>query len=591
MLIVNHATSECVDHEPTNTEPGFFNNSHNFVVNNPTMHIHNDPDIIPRGKSRLLSFDLLINASSLAMKLLSKRGIRGAEFDSSARDPPPRCHPGTRTKLIEKIHRWFHDKRRRRALLWLNGPAGVGKSAVVQTFAESLARSQRLGASVFFSRPNKRNDPQRVFITIAYQLAVRIPSYRSYIAEKLELDPGLLDKGMKEQFRIFIKEPFADHNLGEGEDAWGILLDGLDECQGQDPQCELIQLISAFVLEYPHVPLLWAISSRPEPHITTTFADETILNSHWQEYIPVDSTQACQDVERYLHASFNTIRKRFPRSVPSHWPSEAQFLKLTTAASGLFVFAAVTIRFVEDSDYGNPALRLDLVLSAIDHLKVTLGEDQPFTNLDVLYTQILKSVPSTLWPMAKRILGFALCSRSEELETEDSFTLHSRCIMAMSQILNIEQSDIYGALHKLYSVLDIPPPKRIYTESITFFHASFADYLTDPTRSKQFYISLDETIEDVIDCLCKIMQSFLKESSGHMSKYNISVDYEGSPLIDLNTSSGLDTWFSFCQRYHSKNSSKKFKQYREKFDWDLLCDTEMASSLRNPGRGNSGMIY
>lgn len=442
------------------------------------------------------------------MKLLSKHIIFGAAHDSSARVPPPRCHPGTRVKLNERMTTWFYDKKRQRLLLWVTGPAGVGKSAVIQTFAESLAISKRLGASVFFSRPNKRNDPQGAFITIAYQLAVRIEAYRIFIAERLALDPDLLNKEIGEQFRIFIAEPFGERRIGVGGEVWGVLLDGLDELKGQRLQREIIRLISAFVLKHPEVPLVWVIASRPEPHISDTFSEEEIVPSYWQEYIPVDSTEACEDVERFLRASFKTIRKDFPRSVPRDWPSEAAFLKLASAASGLFVFPAVAIRFIEDADRANPVSQLDLVLSTIDRSKVILPEDQPFAHLDALYTQILISIPPSSWPTAKRLLGFSLCSRGDE-----SFGLRpaSRSLKGMSVILNLEQDVIYTSLNNCYSVLEIPSPKDAYSKSVTFFHASFVDYLTDSTRSKDFYVCLEDAMDDVLRCLFNIWQDFAKQ--------------------------------------------------------------------------------
>jgi len=136
----------------TGANAGFFSGAHGFVVNNPAINVQNiqgNHDMVTQG-----------------MKALSERVIEGAEYDSSLRDPPPQCHPNTRIQLRGTIVTWFHNKTRKKALLWLNGPAGVGKSAVIQTVAESLAESNSLGATLFFSGLNDRNDPQRVFTTV-----------------------------------------------------------------------------------------------------------------------------------------------------------------------------------------------------------------------------------------------------------------------------------------------------------------------------------------------------------------------------------------------------------------------------------------
>ncbi|KAF9442445.1 hypothetical protein P691DRAFT_789464 [Macrolepiota fuliginosa MF-IS2] len=385
--------------QPTNaleasvTTPGAFAGASGWIVEN--FHVYAQETI---------------SHNSSEMKPLLKKIIRGAQYDSSARDPPPECHPGTRVKMLERMCTWFFHMDPQKAFLWIYGPAGVGKSAVVQTFAEALAAANRLGATLFFSRPNDRNDPKRVLITIAYQLAVRIPSYRAFVIEQISLDPELLEKGMKEQFKVFIVAPFVHRRIGQGREALGILLDGLDECEGQDPQRDIIRLISGFVRDYPDVPLIWVISSRPEPNISLTFREPAVMVNHWQEYIPVDSTEACQDVERFLTTRFDAIRARFPYVSP-HWPSEMQRLKLTHTSSGLFVFAEAATRFIGDEDYADPESRLDVVLSIIDHTKVTESGDQPFATLDALYTHILLSIPQRSWPTAKLVLGHILCQK------------------------------------------------------------------------------------------------------------------------------------------------------------------------------------
>ncbi|XP_006457021.1 hypothetical protein AGABI2DRAFT_79184, partial [Agaricus bisporus var. bisporus H97] len=327
------------------------------------------------------------------MKLLSDHIILGAAHDDSARVPPPRCHPGTRVSLISRITAWFNDEQLQELLLWITGPAGVGKSAIVQTFAEYLVESKLLGASVFCSRPNKRNNPHRIFVTIAYQLAIRITAYREFLVERLSLDPQLLNRDMTTQFNTFIVEPFVEKKIGAGGKRWGILLDGLDELEGEDSQCEIIQLISTFTLEHSDAPLVWIISSRPESHISNTFDDNQVRRSCWSEYIPIDSTEACEDVDRFLRSSFKMIRKKYRHCVPSDWPSNTDFLSVTAAASGLFVYAEVVMQFIRDPDYADPVSRLKVLLSIIDRSHAVPIKEKPFVHLDALYQEILSSIP------------------------------------------------------------------------------------------------------------------------------------------------------------------------------------------------------
>jgi hypothetical protein len=436
------------------------------------------------------------------MKLLFAHSIQGAEHDSSARSPPPRCHPGTRIKINEHIVTWFYDKEKNELLIWVYGPAGVGKSAIMQTLADKLAETKHLGASAFVSRPNGRNISRQLFITIAYQLAVHIEEYCTFITEKLSRDPALVTKGMEEQFKTFIVEPFVEKRIGAGGHPWGIILDGLDELdEHQSPQ-EIIRLIADFIVQHPDVPLLWAVASRPEPHIVDTFGEEHIVPAHLKEYVPVNSGESRQDVGRFLRASLEIIQRKFPRTVPKKWPSEEQFSQLADAVSGLFVLADTAIRFIGDPRYANPTMRLGQVLSALNGLPATISDNQLFTQLDTLYTSILSSIPPDVWPTTKRVLGTLLYAQGEGKK-------HIlKLLGAMSAILNLDLSTIYASVNGCYSLLDTSDPEDAYRKWAAFYHASFGDYLLDSARSKHFCISLQDVEDDLLQSSLSIWQDF-----------------------------------------------------------------------------------
>jgi hypothetical protein len=436
------------------------------------------------------------------MELLFTHSIQGAAHDSSARSPPPRCHPDTRIKINEHIVTWFYDKEKDELLIWVYGPAGVGKSAIMQTLADSLAESKHLGASAFVSRPNGRNSSRQLFITIAYQLAVHIEDYCTFITEKLSRDPALVNKGMVEQFKTFIVEPFVERRIGAGGHPWGIILDGLDELDEHRSQREIIRLVADFVVQHPDVPLLWAVASRPEPQIVDMFDKENVVPARLKEYVPANSKESRQDVQRFLRASLERIRSEFPRTVPKKWPSEEQFSQLADAVSGLFVLADTAIRFIGDPRYANPTMRLGQVLSALNGLPATISDTQPFTQLDALYTSILSSIPPDVWPTTKRVLGALLYAQGEGMKR----TL--KLLVAMSVILNLDLSTIYASVNGCYSLLNTSDPKDAYWKPAAFYHASFGDYLLDSTRSKHFCISLQDVEDDLLQSSLSIWQDF-----------------------------------------------------------------------------------
>jgi hypothetical protein len=473
------------------------------------------------------------------MTLLSQHIIQGAAHDSSARSPPPRCHPDTRVKLIARTTAWFEGEALQELLLWITGPAGVGKSAIVQTFAEYLAKSKSLGASVFISRPNKRNNPNGIFITIAYQLSTRIEAYRNYIVERISLDPELLRGDMEAQFATFIVEPFVERKIGAGGKRWGILLDGLDELRGEDPQCNIIQLISTFVRDHGNVPLAWIIASRPESHISNTFEDDEVRRSCCTEYIPIDSTEACEDVERFLRSSFKAIQRKYRQSLPNDWPSDTDFLQLTVAASGLFVYAQVVMEFIRDPDCADPALRFEILISVISRSTDVPTSDNPFVHLDAVYHEILSSIPPTHWGAAKLLLGFTV------YEIDYLRLQRFRTLRGMSILFSLSRNTVYASLTKCRSALKIPDWKVAHKENLTFLHASFADYLKDSRRSADYYVG---DISDIERVVASNLVELWKQCSGD----DIAPGTCGVLVLILNVDVILfsalveSTWLQYC---------------------------------------------
>jgi hypothetical protein len=402
--------------------------------------------------------------------------------------------------ILQRSNDWIDNPQHEKKLLWIRGPAGVGKSAIVQTLAEALSASGRLGATIFFSRPNGRSNPQKVFPTLAYQLATRDASYRAYISDLMVTDSRPLEvKAMKEQFRLLILEPFVQRGIRKGQGDILLAIDGLDECGGdldhqpsglprhqgrthEEIQTEMIELISAFVQNHPFVPLIWIIASRPETHLKASFFASRVKDSYIEEDIPIDSTEACKDVEKFLHSSFTAICERYPDHLNAEtpWPSHDHFLQIATAAKGLFAFAQVVVRFIEDSRVGNPVTQLGYVLAAIAKLRKSQQSTHPLVALDAIYTAILERVPHEVINDTKRLLQIMIYCQRHNINVRD-FTFVDMC-----NYLQISKVDAVTALRHLHSVVHFSRVKYIETSRPQLYHASFGDYLQDPSRSEMF---------------------------------------------------------------------------------------------------------
>jgi hypothetical protein len=202
--------------------------------------------------------------------------MRDAFHDSAARWPPPRCHDGTRKDLIKTITDWEAGASdHTESILWIHGPFGVGKSALAQTCTEALASRNKLAASLFFSRPNRRDDPNRVFTSLAYQISLKCQSLEEVVDRTIVKNPTLLTASRRIQFEELIVKPLRQIGASVADiEGWIIVLDGLDECRGggsdgnmgREEQCEIIDIIATSVRNHT-TPFRWFIISRPEIHI------------------------------------------------------------------------------------------------------------------------------------------------------------------------------------------------------------------------------------------------------------------------------------------------------------------------------------
>jgi hypothetical protein len=181
-------------------------------------------------------------------------------------------------------------------------------------------------------------------------------------------------------------------------------------------------------------------------------------------------------------------QKKFWHFVSSDWPSGADFLKVTVAASGLFVYAEVVMQFIRDSEHADPASRLEILLSVIDRSTAVPTKDNPFVQLDALYHEILSSIPSALWPAAKQLLSFTIHGQSVPIVPV--YTLPNfHTLRGMSVLFGLSRYTIYACLIKCRSTLKIPNWNVAHKQKLTFFHASFVDYLTDRSRSGDFSVA------------------------------------------------------------------------------------------------------
>ena len=433
--------------------------------------------------------------------------------DAGDRDPPPRCAEGTRIKVVSDIMKWIKDPDPRESILWMNGPFGNGKTAIMQKVAETLSSDPHLLAgSFFFGRGKPGRDKAKYLVpTIAYQIAINFPYMEKPIEAALSRDPTILDKSIHAQLHYLITKPFhlALNSPQSQRDQSRtslhtptVIIDGLDECEGRDFQRLILNAISDAVVFKDKVKLRFLIASRPEPQIYEIFLAQPLHQRHYPILLK-DDFETREELLQHLRTGFEDICKRKPDlmySVQEPWPSEDDLRTLAYRASGQFLYAATVLRFV-GSDDTHPVRQLQLILTRQP------GSVAAFSSMDDLYSQILRlcpgqeALPSLLRSLVFLHLKFVLDSdlvRTQAnleiiagLQAEDIVVI-LRSLRAVVVVEKVEEHELLDG----YSFQDFT---RYYSPTISVHHQSFIEFLTDKARSGNFFVDVKVTEQEITD--------------------------------------------------------------------------------------------
>ncbi|KAJ3554722.1 hypothetical protein NP233_g12361 [Leucocoprinus birnbaumii] len=424
-----------------------------------------------------------------------------------------RCFPETRNQFITDIVHWATaPENPSPKIYWMSGPAGVGKSSIAQTCAEKLKASGNLGAAFFFSI-KKYDDHTRLFTTLAYLLSAVYPEYGQALNTKICGDRTLVRNKLRWQFQSLIVEPLQElEQQSRAIQRRVIFIDGLDECADIGAQMEIIEVIASSV-NAGTTPFRWAIFSRSEPHLTSTF-DSPLVSPHTHRvFLPI-SRQADTEIELYLRGGFaNILRRKNLLHLASTWPSDNDIKGLVDAAAGFFAHPATVLRFIDSQSYIGLRESLESVLSPIKH-RISQSDPlcQPYKELDQLYYLILEQLPEDILP--HMLLLFSYLVRTSFVGEK------GHRIAIICNALGISETIFRGIYHHMQAVIAVQEPmtsafietidltgsfydqdpslksndsvqRLLYNihGAVVFRHKSFYDFLIDPLRSSHFCVT------------------------------------------------------------------------------------------------------
>ncbi|KAL0960845.1 hypothetical protein HGRIS_005861 [Hohenbuehelia grisea] len=374
------------------------------------------------------------------------------------------CFEGTRVYLLQLITDWIIEPDGRQTLL-LHGSAGKGKSAVLSRIARDLEKQGIAFLPFFaFNRNMADRSLSQLIPTWAEYLATWVPGYLEYLG-------GLASKQRQSSDPVEQREALLADALPKIKTAVPIvlLIDALDECP-INAQGELWRTLDELrKLASPHSAIRFLFTSRPDGGVLDQFSDsDTIKVSIDQE----EGTVA--DIRIFVTQKLSRNRK-------------VAYLgeEIVSAAQGVFECAAVLCRQLTDPGPASferrqnliQALKEGRVNSLYDTYLQVLGQFQADPILMSTFRHVMAWIYSVRSPQPRNTfiqLGAVLIPNGAE---------------NVKTIL-----DWLGSL-----LMGVGASDRI---SVSPFHTSLRDFLTDPAHCGEFVVDLGPRSQEDLALAC-----------------------------------------------------------------------------------------
>ncbi|KAJ2920739.1 hypothetical protein H1R20_g16358, partial [Candolleomyces eurysporus] len=270
-----------------------------------------------------------------------------------------------------------------------------------------------------------------------------------------------------------------------------ILIDGLDECEGEDRQAELLVAIRECLLNRG-LPFRIFIASRPEWAIRTALEPGGHLHAIAYHIRLSDEYDASGDMRRYLERRFQALSFRTgnPR-----WFTESDIETLVEAGSGQFVYVAMVYKYISERRT-SPAENLKIVLTWTPH-KGQMA--RPLEALDKLYTNVLLNAKDAYEATdAHSGRNFLLLLRIHHANCFNKLVL-SMSREDLSKLLHLENGSTEILISDLHSVVTISGDYDS-TSYLRMLHRPFSNFLDTESRAKDLFVPLTQVHAHLTKC-------------------------------------------------------------------------------------------
>ncbi|TFK32110.1 hypothetical protein BDQ12DRAFT_739573 [Crucibulum laeve] len=409
-----------------------------------------------------------------------------AQYNGSRRYPPrSKCHPGTRMDILDTISNWVHDKSSQYQIMWLQGDPGSGKSAIAYSLAHLESDKSLLGTFFFSHDDPCCNNERCLFINIALYITRRLHQSRGVITSNIVNDLFIFLRSTREQFQKLVIEPMQVFSDTNPPDRFLLIIDGLDECRGDEIQESIVMLLGD-AISSGQLPLRILFTSQPSPHLMAAFSSPAI--GKVTRSLDLGSINASDDIRLFVKDEFSRIYKKFDLSkdhYPVSWPGNDVIEELVSRSSGLFLYPSIVLQYIAGRRSDIPPAELPRFIRAWNEGYECEG---PFAELDLLYHTILSRHSDTSGTAA--VLAAMDAIHYEWHRTSQSLQA------LLSPSYSYDVSSIIATMRPLAN-----------RDTLHILHPSVYEFVRDPLRARRFYVPSGKMHVDLTTgCLSIIME-------------------------------------------------------------------------------------
>jgi len=418
------------------------------------------------------------------------------------------CTPGTRVKILKDISKWANDSSPQSPrVFWLTGQAGSGKTTIAYTITKRFGNANTLGGNFLCSRQfEETREGTRIIPTIAYQLTRKCKPYAGALHNAQNFDA--VHQDVSTQLRDLLIGPWQlwqQSTLNPHLPPYLIVIDALDEIKDGGGSAFLQELLTV-IDEYDLRGFKFLVTSRPDPEVVTlceSFTSEAVC---WLQAVPIEETEL--DIKTYLETKLPMLASR-------------ELAGLVKQADGLFVYAATAVKYLTPHRSITAAEQTKMLKHLISKSHKPASMNDATVLIDTLYRQIMVDAFSKFkdefLACRLRILYTFLCT-AERTSTS----------VAAGLVAEGGDDVAMAVVKELHAVL-CTQDDRVY-----WYHASFPDFIFDPTRSNfnnvAFWCNEPAHHKLLAESCFRVMKSGLRFNMG---------DIQSSFLLDSDNAEAL----------------------------------------------------